>query len=208
MRSLSRKLVLAGITLALVLLATPTQARADEIPKEYRETIKKGLEYLAKTQYKDGHWEGINGEYAIPCTSLAGMAFLCEGSTMREGKYRDHLRRAVNFICDKAQPNGLLANPAMRGEAGRYMYGHGFALMFLACVVGEEDNAEKRKKLVQVVEKAAKYSSDAQTDRGGWGYVSAKDGSNFDEGSVTITQIQGLRAARNAGIIVPNKAIK
>jgi len=208
MRSFSRQIVLAGITLALGLLATPTQAHGEEIPKEYRETIKKGLDYLAKTQMKDGHWEGINGEYCIPCTSLAGMAFLCEGSTMREGKYRDNLRRAVNYIIDRAQPNGLLANPAMRGESGRYMYGHGFALMFLACCVGEEENADKRKKLVQVCEKAAKYSFEAQTNRGGWGYVSAKDGSNFDEGSVTITQIHGLRAARNAGIIVPNDCIK
>ena len=208
MRSVSRHLVLAGVTLGLALFATPNSARADEIPKEYRETIKKGLEYLAKAQNRDGHWEGVNGEYAIPCTSLAGMAFLCEGSTMREGKYRDNLRRAVNYLLDKAQPNGLLANPAMRGESGRYMYGHGFALMFLACVVGEEENAEKRKKLVQVCERACKYSWEAQTNRGGWGYVSAKDGSNFDEGSVTITQVQGLRAARNAGIIVPNDCIK
>jgi hypothetical protein len=207
MRSLSRRIVLAGIVLSLVLLATPTQAHGEEIPKEYRETIKKGLDYLSKAQQK-GRWEGINGEYVIPCTALAGMAFLCEGSTMREGKYRDNLRRAVNFILDKAQPNGLLANPQMRGESGRYMYGHGFALMFLACCVGEEENAEKRKKLVQVCEKACKYSWEAQTNRGGWGYVSAKDGSNFDEGSVTITQIQGLRAARNAGIIVPNECIK
>jgi hypothetical protein len=208
MRSLSRRIVLAGITLTVVLLAAPARAHGEEIPKEYRETIKKGLEYLARTQQKDGRWEGINGEYVIPCTALSGMAFLCEGSTMREGKYRDNLRRAVNFIIEKAQPNGLLANPSMRGESGRYMYGHGFALMFLACCVGEEENAEKRKKLVQVCEKAAKYSWEAQTHRGGWGYVSAKDGSNFDEGSVTITQIQGLRAARNAGIIVPTDCIK
>jgi len=209
MRSLGRHTLLAGVTFALVLLATtPNQARADEIPKEYRETIKKGLDYLAKAQQKDGRWEGAGGEYVIPSTSLAGMAFLCEGSTMREGKYRDNLRRAVNFLLDKAQPNGLLANPQLRGESGRYMYGHGFALMFLSCCVGEEENAEKRKKLVQVCEKAAKYSWEAQTNRGGWGYVSAKDGSNFDEGSVTITQIQGLRAARNAGIIVPNDCIK
>jgi hypothetical protein len=206
MRALSRHfLVVCG--LAFVLTA-PTQARGEEIPKEYRETIKKGLDYLAKSQLKDGHWEGINGEYAIPCTALAGMAFLCEGSTTREGKYRDNIKRAVNFLMDRAQPNGLLANPSMRGEAGRYMYGHGFALLFLACVVGEEENAARRKKLIEVCEKACKFSRDAQTDRGGWGYVSAKDGSNFDEGSVTITQIQGLRAARNAGVIVPNEAIK
>ena len=61
---------------------------------------------------------------------------------------------------------------------------------------------------MEILEKAAKYTRDAQTNRGGWGYVSAKDGSNFDEGSVTITQIQGLRAARNAGVVVPNDAIK
>src|SRR5207248_3137723 len=39
------------------------------------------------------------------------------------------------------------------------------------------------------------------------GYVSSADGSNFDEGSVTITQLQGLRAARNAGIPVPKETI-
>src|SRR5947208_7678817 len=150
MRSLSRRAVVAGITLAIAFWAAPSRAHGEEIPKEYRETIRKGLEYLAKSQYKDGHWEGINGEYAIPCTALSGMAFLCEGSTSREGKYRDNIRRAVNFLIDRAQPNGLLANPQMRGEAGRYMYGHGFALLFLACCVGEEHDTKMRQKLVQV----------------------------------------------------------
>ena len=42
---------------------------------------------------------------------------------------------------------------------------------------------------------------------GGWGYVSAKDGNNFDEGSTTITQVQGLRGCRNAGIVVPKEII-
>src|SRR5262249_23714854 len=61
---------------------------------------------------------------------------------------------------------------------------------------------------IRQLELAAKYTRDAQTNRGGWGYVSAKDGSNFDEGSVTITQVQALRAARNAGVIVPGESIK
>ncbi len=51
------------------------------------------------------------------------------------------------------------------------------------------------------------FTGKAQTDRGGWGYVSAVDGGNFDEGSVTITQLQGLRAAKNAGIVVPKSII-
>src|SRR5947209_10207783 len=114
------------------------------------------------------------------------MAFLCEGSTIREGKYRDNIKRAVNYLMDRTQSNGLIGNPANPAEAGRYMYGHGFGLLFLACVVGEEENAARREKLIQICEKAAKFTRDAQTSRGGWGYVSAKDGSNFDEGSVTI----------------------
>jgi len=208
MRSLSQRFVLAGgLTLVLLFGSTPS-VRGEEIPKEYHETIKKGLAWVARTQLRDGRWEGVNGQYAVSMTALGGMSLLCEGSTIREGKYRDNIKRAVTWLMDRVQSNGLIGVPSSPSEGGRYMYGHGFAVMFLSCVVGEEDNAARRTKLVELLEKACKYSRDAQTNRGGWGYVSAKDGSNFDEGSVTITQVQGLRAARNAGIIVPNDAIK
>ena len=39
------------------------------------------------------------------------------------------------------------------------------------------------------------------------GATSAKDGGGFDEGSTTITQVQGLRGCRNAGIPVPKEII-
>ncbi len=189
-------------------LACAGPARADEIPAEYRDTVTKGLKWMADQQAKDGHWEAFGGQYPITMTAMGGMSLLMEGSTLREGKYKDNLRRATNWLMDKAQPNGMLGNPAIPGEAGRYMYGHGFALMFLSCVYGEEDDTDRRKKLEEILVRAAKFSRDAQTNRGGWGYLSAKEGNNFDEGSVTITQMQGLRAARNAGIAVPPEAIK
>src|SRR5205085_3729814 len=97
-------------------------------------------------------------------------------------------------------------------ERERYMYGHGFALLFLSCVYGEEEDADRRKRLEQILTKAVEFCGKAQTERGGWGYVSAKEGGGFDEGSVTITQLQALRAAKNAGIVVPktiiDKAVK
>jgi hypothetical protein len=206
MRSFRQRCIPAG-ALALLMLLGP-KAHGDEIPKEYRETVKKGLDYLARTQFQDGHWEGVSGQYAVSMTALAGMAMLCEGSTIREGKYRDYIRRAANWLMDRAQPNGLIGVPTSMAEGGRYMYGHGFGMLFLSCVVGEEENSRRRVRLTEILERAAKYTRDAQTNRGGWGYTSAKDGSNFDEGSVTITQVQALRAARNAGIIVPSAAIK
>jgi hypothetical protein len=203
----SRRDVWLLFALMLAALATPL-ARADEMSAEQRKAVQKGLEYLAKNQHKDGHWEAFSGQYPVTMTGISGMALLMEGSTIREGKYKDNIRRAVDWLMSHSMPNGMLGNPNIPGEAGRYMYGHGFATLFLACVVGEEEEGDRRRRLVDILERACKFSHAAQTNRGGWGYVSAREGSNFDEGSVTITQVQALRAARNAGIIVPQEAIK
>jgi hypothetical protein len=195
---------------ALVLVGWAAGAvRAEEVPAEYRATVKKGLEWLAHNQSKDGHWEAFGGQYPVTMTAMGGMALLMEGSTIREGRYKDNIRRAVDWLMQRTTPaTGQIGNPSIPGEAGRYMYGHGFAMLFLSCVVGEEEEGDRRRRLVEILEKAAKFSHDAQTNRGGWGYVSAREGNNFDEGSVTVTQMQGLRAARNAGIVVPPEAIK
>jgi hypothetical protein len=203
----SRRDVWLLFALMLAALAAPL-ARADEMSAEQRKAVQKGLEYLAKNQHKDGHWEAFSGQYPVTMTGISGMALLMEGSTIREGKYKDNIRRAVDWLMSHSMPNGMLGNPNIPGEAGRYMYGHGFATLFLACVVGEEEEGDRRRRLVDILERACKFSHAAQTNRGGWGYVSAREGSNFDEGSVTITQVQALRAARNAGIIVPQEAIK
>ncbi|RLS46881.1 MAG: hypothetical protein DWH84_01145, partial [Planctomycetota bacterium] len=86
-------------------------------------------------------------------------------------------------------------------------YGHGFSMLFLSQVFGEEEDARRREKLKEVLTKAVQFCGEAQTPDGGWGYVSAKDGNNFDEGSTCVTQVQGLRACRNAGIPVPKEVI-
>lgn len=202
-----------------ILLLGSGENRAEDQPKEVKEAIARGLKYLVDNQSKaDGHWEAFGGQYPITMTAMAGMSMLMEGSTIREGKYRENIRKAVDYLMSKSQPNGQIGNPNTPGEAGRYMYGHGFAMMFLSCVYGEEEEGDRRRRLEEILTKAALFSRDAQTKRvsprdgktsvGGWGYVSAKEGNNFDEGSVTITQVQALRAARNAGIKVPIEAIK
>jgi Prenyltransferase and squalene oxidase repeat len=200
----------ARLSVVLLLLAVPV-ARADDPPKAKKldvdPVIDKGLDWLKRNQAPDGRWEAQGGQYPTSMTALAGMCMLMEGSTLREGKYSDNLVKAVTWLMARAQPNGLIGNPANPTESSRYMYGHGFGLLFLASVYGEEDDADRRKKLETILRKAVDFAANAQTDKGGWGYVSAAEGSNFDEGSVTITQLQALRAARNAGIPVPKKTI-
>jgi hypothetical protein len=198
--------LLACSSLVLI-LSCPRLAQAEDVPPRYREIVGKGLDYLVKQQQRDGHWEANGGQYPMAMTGLAGMAFLMEGSTIREGKHADRIRKAVDWFMSRSQNNGLLGNPSSAMEMGRYMYGQGFGTLFLACVYGEEEDADRRKKLEDILTRAVQFIAKAQTSRGGWGYVSAADGSDFDEGSVTITQVQALRAARNAGIVVPKETI-
>jgi hypothetical protein len=195
---------LAALTLGL---AFASASPADEVSLRVRKAVQAGLGYLAKSQQRDGHWDANGGQYPTAMTALAGMAFLMDGSTVREGKYAERVRKAVDWLMDRGQRNGLIGNPNNPAEAGRYMYGHGFSMLFLSQVYGEEEDADRRRKLEQVLSRAVEFTGKAQTNRGGWGYVSAADGGGFDEGSVTVTQVQALRAARNSGIPVPKGII-
>lgn len=163
----------------------------------------RGLEFLAREQRRQGYWEANGGQYRVAMTALAGTAMLAEGSTTTKGKYAENIRRAVDYLIDMSQPNGLIGYE----QDYHYTYGHGFSMLFLSQVYGEEGNKERRSSLKRVLTKAVKFSAQAQTSKGGWGYVSAKDGNDFDEGSTCITQVQGLRACRNAGIPVAKEII-
>jgi hypothetical protein len=191
----------------LAFFAGPVTAHAEAIPPKYQGVVRKGLEFVAKEQNRDGHWEGNGGQYPTTITALCGMALLMEGSTIRDGKYADHIRKAVDWLMDRSQRSGMLGNPNNPTEAARYMYGHGYSLLFLAQIYGEEEDSDRRKKLEEILTRAVEFTGRAQTPRGGWGYVSSADGGGFDEGSVTVTQVQALRAARNAGIAVPKSII-
>lgn len=169
-----------------------------------RRAIDRGLAWVAGDQSRLGQWTA--GNFPTAMTALAGTALLCSGSTTTQGPYAEQLRRAVTYLLDyKARPSGLIGDPA---TDNRYTYGHGFSMLFLSQVLGEEEDEDRRDQLIDVLTKAVEFSCNAQTRSGGWGYVSAADGNDFDEGSTTITQVQGLRGCRNAGIPVPLEVIE
>ncbi len=171
---------------------------------EVSQVISRGLDWLASRQSRLGRWSANNDRYPTAMTAMAGIALLAEGSTTTQGKYAPNIRRAVDFLVSRSCANGLIGEPT---QDDRYTYGHGFSMLFLSQVLGEEEDAERRKQLADILTRAVQFTGSAQTDAGGWGYVSAKDGQGFDEGSTTITQVQGLRGCRNAGIPVPKEII-
>ena len=200
--SLPNRLWFALLAAALVVPAG--EARAAGKDPNVRRVVSRGLEWLANRQSKLGHWTANDGRYPTAMTGMAGIALMCEGSTTTQGKYSPHIRAAVDYLVGRSRSNGLIGDPT---RDDRYTYGHGFATLFLSQVLGEEEDVDRREELVKVLTKAVVFTGRAQTKAGGWGYVSAKDGNGFDEGSTTITQVQALRGCRNAGIPVPKEIV-
>lgn len=193
----------AGLAASAVGVGSARPAQAARLDPKWEQSIDRGLRWVAKTQSSLGHWTA--GGYPTAMTALAGTALIASGSTTVQGPYAKNVRKAVDYLLSKSRPNGLIGDPQ---SDNRYTYGHGFSMLFLSQVLGEEEDEERRQELVEKLERACDFSAKAQTPSGGWGYVSAKDGNNFDEGSTTITQVQGLRGCRNAGIVVPAEVIE
>jgi len=199
--------------LGLVLFFAQTEALRSEdaptistfqniIPKQ-EVAIEKGVAWLAKNQGRDGSW-GVSessGQYPCAMTGLAGLALLSAGHHPGRGPYGKHIEAAIKFCLKCQQKDGLITS----ANDGQQMYGHGFAMTFLAEACGMDINGELAPKIRECLEKAAKLTARAQSSWGGW-YYSPNSGS--DEGSVTITQVQALRACANIGITIPPKVMQ
>lgn len=193
----------AAAAAALSALPRPARAAVSDRQPQWDESVQKGLAWLSKNQSSRGQWN--TQVYPAALAALAGTALIASGSTTTQGPYARQIARCSDYLISKSRQNGLIGDPQ---TDPRYTYGHGFSMLFLSQVLGEEGLVDRREELVQVLTKAVEFSGSAQTPAGGWGYVSAREGSNFDEGSTTITQVQGLRGCRNAGIPVPAEIIE
>jgi len=193
---------------ALALAAVPALAGApraearpfEEMSERTRRAIGRGLEFLDRSQSRDGSWSS-NGNYIAAMTALSGTAFLGAGHTPGRGRYGKNVERAVSFLLRHQDRTGLIATPS---EGGRAMYGHGFSTTFLSQACGMDSDPERTGRVRKAVQRAVMLIARSQSPAGGWYYTPE---SRTDEGSVTVTQVQALRAARNIGATVPGKTI-
>ncbi|MEO1615080.1 MAG: hypothetical protein AAFV88_04470 [Planctomycetota bacterium] len=203
---INRRNCLRGLAGMAGLSAAPMwsgNCHAAERNASWETTTQKALNWLRKTQSSRGHWN--TQVYPTALAALAGTAMIGSGSTTTQGPYATEIARTADYLISKSRENGLIGDPQ---TDQRYTYGHGFAMLFLSQVLGEEGLLDRRREIVDVLTRAVEFSGFAQTAAGGWGYVSAAEGNDFDEGSTTITQVQGLRGCRNAGIPVSGEVIQ
>src|SRR4051812_31256117 len=169
------------------------------ITPEAERTIQAGLAWLARAQNADGSFG--NGTYRgnIAVTSLAGLAFMASGSSPSRGPYGAQIDRALLYVMENTSPSGFIAVAAASTHGP--MYSHGFGTLFLAEAYGMTHRSEIREKL----QKAVRLIIDTQNIEGGWRYQPLRRDADL---SVTICQINALRAARNAGLYVPRETVK
>lgn len=192
-----------------VTMLAPTFVRAQErlpnhVTPKVQKSVQKGLDWLAKHQGQDGNYPGTQdgNAYPVAMTGLAGMAFLAHGDTPSRGPYAENIHRIMMYCIGQQTPSGLITSNVE--YSSRSMYGHGFSMLFLASAYGMETDQKIRDQLKKVIANGIQLTAQGQSVYGGWTYTPG----GGDEGSVTVTQMQALRAAQNAGFTVPKGTIE
>ena len=114
------------------------------------------------------------------------------------GPYGERLSKSLAYLLGRVQKDGLITSKDPNEPAP--MYGHAFALMFLAECQKAAPKDEIKEKIGRAVELIVK----SQNKEGGWRYLPKPDDADL---SVTVTQLMALAAARDAGVDVPKEVV-
>jgi hypothetical protein len=182
------------------------EARRGDIPEGTPEmmteatdkAIRDGLAWLARNQNPDGSFGAGTYRGNIAVTSLCGLAFMASGSSPGRGPFGAQIDKALLYVMDNTSQSGFIAVAASSTHGP--MYSHGFGTLFLAEAYGMTHRPEIREKL----QKAVRLIIDSQNVEGGWRYQPVRRDADL---SVTICQINALRAARNAGLYIPKETV-
>jgi hypothetical protein len=175
------------------------QERANiDLAAPAEKAIEKGLAFLATRQADDGAFSTNGYGRNVAVCALAGMAWLSGGSTPDRGPYGEEVGRVTDFLLANTDDSGFISVDGAASHGP--MYGHGFATLFLAEVYGMSPREDLREKLARAIDLIVR----TQNDEGGWRYQPRKADADL---SVTVCQVMALRAARNAGLRVPNQTV-
>jgi len=172
----------------------PLNRQDDRVPAQADLIYERGLRYLAEKQNSEGYWnDGAGSEPGV--VGLCVAAFLAHGEDPNNGPYAEVIRKGIDYIISKQS--------SVNGYIGSSMYNHAFATKALAEAYGVIEHPKVAKALKEAVELI--LSSQERNRFGGWRYTPE---SRDADTTVTGCQVVSLFAARNAGLPVPDEAIK
>ncbi len=182
---------------------------------ESEESVELALEWLAKHQLGDGSWNfdhTIDGEGTrsrknpgtmtaarAGATGLALMTFLGCGETHQNGKYKENVRRGLEYLTDK---RGRRANGGFSfyvGDRSDEMYSHGICAIVLCEAYGMTNDTW----LKGYSQGSIDYIKFAQHPQGGWRY----DPKQAGDTSAVGWQLMALKSAKLGGLDVDNEVL-
>ncbi len=173
---------------------------APELTEEAEKAIERGLQFLVRSQNKDGSWTtGKNDDYAIAGTSLGLMAFMVEGHFPGFGRYGDALDRAKDYLLERAEDSPT-------GAMGVKMYEIGLFTIAMSELWGMTSDKEDNQQIQAALERVVQIILRSQSPLGGWRYAPRPDAGQ--DTSVTAMVFVSLASAREAGVLVPNDTIE
>jgi hypothetical protein len=158
--------------------------------RDTQPAVKKGLKWLAQNQQSDGGWKGIG------TTSLVLLAFLGDGHTTRDGRYKQVVRKGFEYLLGQTRADG--ERIIFPGN----MYHQGLAAFALA----EEFAMSKNSRIRSAARGALLEVNAAQYTGGGWRY--SRGGSRQGDTSVTGWQIMALKAGKDSGLCKPTESFR
>ncbi|MHC4778022.1 MAG: hypothetical protein ACYTFG_05525 [Planctomycetota bacterium] len=171
------------------------------------------LAWLKSHQCADGTWgcrsfvaqckrgectgPGASDTYDIGLTGLAACAFLAGGHSIRGGKYKETVKRAVRVLKYKQTEDGAVGPKT--GD-GHWIYNHAIATLALAEFYGQSGQSAA---LRMPAQKAVDFLVECQNPHFGWRY-----GRQTGEGDTSVTgwAVLALKVAEECGLKVRKEA--
>ncbi|MEZ6003631.1 MAG: prenyltransferase/squalene oxidase repeat-containing protein [Planctomycetota bacterium] len=179
------------------------------------EAIKAGLEWLKKHQAEDGSWDvdeywinNVSGgttcdegagiaSQDIGITGLALLAFLGDGSSTKQGEYRDVVKRGIGWLTEQQdEDTGLIGQEIGHG----FVYDHAIATLALAENYYDSKSPFQKK----TTQDALNLIGRARAPYGGWRYEIKSDGDT--DTSITGWMIFALKAGDDAHLKIDKEA--
>lgn len=184
-----------SFVLAVTFFLTMPSAEGEVPNQNVQRAVQRGLDFLARTQQVDGAWPGQKGD-SPAVVGLVILSFLGSGEIPGRSAYDPTLKLSINYILSAARSDGFIGL-----DRSPSMYDHGFATLALAELYGVYPDS----RIGPALDRAVRLITRCQNDEGGWRYKPEKADADI---TVTGCQMMALRAARNAGIDVPERTIR
>ena len=144
--------IVCGVLLGLCVLGN-SAAGADQSST----AVQRGLAFLAARQHDDGSYGADVYRGHVAVTAFVSRAMMASGSKPGKGPYGEQLSKSLTYLLGRVQESGLISSKDASEPAP--MYGHAFALMFLA----ECQKAAPKDEIKAKIELAVDSSSSRRT---------------------------------------------